>query len=255
MNVEGRRDFAELGVSKAVVHALVEYGISCPNDLQVAALPALFLQSLRAVEVRSSAGRGKTTTALIGVLELLRRRRRRVFEAEVFVRCWALCPTTHPLRGVPRDVAKFIVRWILSGHRPRVAFVVPHRELADSTFATLVELGKFLDPPLRAFKLAGPFKQEPHVLANVDVVCATPGRLAELARKGLSTPLASFSLLVCDEADELLSNGAQNPLMRIHAAMNSPHGWVLSTTPDVSLYWEKLFGAPPTLIRQATRVY
>ena len=103
---------------------------------------------------------------------------------------------------------------------PRALVVVPTRELCIQVFSDLAIAAKYLtagDRKLTVTSIYGGRPYEPQIEAlqkGVDVVVGTPGRLLDLAQQG-HLQLGGLSMLVLDEADEMLDLGFLPDIERI----------------------------------------
>ena len=115
----------------------------------------------------------------------------------------------------------------LAGHRtagPRALVVTPTRELASQIAGVL----RTVDPGLRVALLIGGVGYGPQTSAlrnATDVVIGCPGRILDLAERGVAR-LAAIEFLVLDEADEMLDQGFARDVERIIALtqQNSEQG-------------------------------
>ena len=104
----------------------------------------------------------------------------------------------------------------LAGHRgagPRALVVTPTRELASQIAGVL----RTVDPGLRVALLIGGAGYGPQTAAlrnAADVVIGCPGRILDLAERGVAR-LARIEFLVLDEADEMLDQGFARDVERI----------------------------------------
>ena len=106
---------------------------------------------------------------------------------------------------------------------PRALVVVPTRELCLQVSGDLPTAAKYLTRPERAQARHGrraiyggrPYEPQIEALqAGADVVVGTPGRLLDLAQQG-HLQLGGLSVLVLDEADEMLDLGFLPDIERI----------------------------------------
>ncbi|MBO6574210.1 MAG: DEAD/DEAH box helicase [Rhodothermales bacterium] len=98
-------------------------------------------------------------------------------------------------------------RITLGGKQPQALVLAPTRELAQQVRDTLLGYGR--DLGARVLAVYGGSSYGPQVQAlrrGVDVVVGTPGRLLDLVAKG-HLDLTDISIVVLDEADEMLSMG------------------------------------------------
>ena len=160
--------FADLGVPTALIASLATRGIDAPFPIQAATLP----DSLAG---RDLLGRGRTGSGKTVAFAL---------------------PLVTALAG-RRSVAR----------RPRGLVLVPTRELAVQVDATIAPLAVALG--LRTRTIFGGVGQNPQVsslAAGVDIIVATPGRLADLINQG-HAHLDAIEVTVIDEADHMADLG------------------------------------------------
>jgi superfamily II DNA/RNA helicase len=160
--------FADLGLPAPVVAALARAGITTPFPIQVETIPdALAGHDLLG---RGSTGSGKTLA----------------FGLPMIARIASLPPQ-------PK--------------RPRGLVLVPTRELAMQVNDALEPLGRTLG--LHFKTVVGGTSMDKQVYAlrrGVDVLVATPGRLADLIRQG-ECFLDDIEVVVLDEADQMADMG------------------------------------------------
>lgn len=160
--------FADLGVSTGLVSALRRTGVTEPFPVQSATLPDAIAG--RDVLARARTGSGKTLA--FGLAMLTR------------------------LEGIPAVPMQ-----------PLGLVLVPTRELAMQVSDGLTPLAHAAG--LRTRLVAGgmPFaKQIDAIRRGVHIVVATPGRLADLVRRG-SVDLSRVRITVLDEADQMADMG------------------------------------------------
>ncbi len=103
------------------------------------------------------------------------------------------------------------------GRVPSVLILVPTRELAVQVSQAVFKYGKQLGVQVLPIYGGQSFGQQLRVLKRgVDVVVATPGRALDHIRRG-TLKLGSISMLVMDEADEMLDMGFAEDLDAILA--------------------------------------
>src|SRR3989338_3501949 len=109
---------------------------------------------------------------------------------------------------------------LLAGKKPagtRVLVLVPTRELAVQVHTVALELAEGTGigcvPVYGGVPLEG---QAPALRTGVDIVVATPGRLLDLAGRGI-TRFRDLEVLVLDEADRMLDMGFLPDIRRILA--------------------------------------
>src|ERR1700737_419488 len=227
--------FAKLGVRDEMVRALAENGIEHPFAIQELPLPLalvgddligqartgmgktlafgvpLLHRIVGAAEAATSGvGAAEAATSGVGAAEAATSG---VGAAEAATSGGA--DTDRPLSGVPRALV-----------------VVPTRELCIQVSDDLSRAAKYLransgaqpptssgraDRPLSVVSIYGGRPYEPQIealQAGADVVVGTPGRLLDLAQQG-HLQLGGLSVLVLDEADEMLDLGFLPDIERI----------------------------------------
>jgi superfamily II DNA/RNA helicase len=160
--------FAGLGVAPALIASLASGGIDAPFPIQSATLP----DSLAGRDVlgRGRTGSGKTVAFAL--------------------------PLVSALAG-SRSAAR----------RPRGLVLVPTRELAVQVDNTIAPLAAAMG--LKTRTIFGGVGQNPQVAAlakGVDIIVATPGRLADLIKQRLCS-LEDIVVTVIDEADHMADLG------------------------------------------------
>ena len=161
--------FADLGVPAPLVRALRQAGINTPFPIQAATIPDAL--SGRDVLGRGQTGSGKTLA----------------FGLPVLIRVAATG------RSAPR--------------RPKALVLVPTRELAMQVNDVLTPLAMSIGLFSRTAFGGAPY--QPQITAlnrGVDVLVATPGRLADLIERG-SCSLSDVEITVLDEADQMADMG------------------------------------------------
>src|SRR5258705_11418175 len=175
--------FAELGVRDEIVRALADQGITHPFAIQELTLPLALAGDDLIGQART--GMGKTYAFGVPMLQRI---------------------TTAPEREL--------------GGTPRALVVVPTRELCLQVSGDLATAAKHLsagERKLTVTSIYGGRPYEPQIEAlqkGVDVVVGTPGRLLDLAQQG-HLRLGGLSMLVLDEADEMLDLGFLPDIERI----------------------------------------
>ncbi len=162
--------FAALGLPEVVVERLARDGITEPFPIQAATIPD-------ALGGRDVLGRGRTGSGKTLAFGL---------------------PTIARLLSVPRA---------RTSRRPRVLILVPTRELA-------MQVSDALEPfihvaGLRHKLVAGGLSYEPQIKAldkGIDLLIATPGRLADLMERG-AVLLDNVEIAILDEADHMADMG------------------------------------------------
>ncbi|OBI86258.1 DEAD/DEAH box helicase [Mycobacterium sp. 1245805.9] len=213
--------FASLGVRDEIVRALAEKGIESPFAIQELTLPL----ALAGDDVIGQARTGMGKTFAFGVPMLQR------------ITAGA---TARPLNGTPRALV-----------------VVPTRELCLQVTEDLATAAKYLtaddDRPLSVVSIYGGRAYEPQIEAlqtGADVVVGTPGRLLDLAQQR-HLQLGGLSMLVLDEADEMLDLGFLPDIERILRQIPEDRQSMLfsATMPGPIITLARTFMNQPTHIR------
>lgn len=211
--------FAELGVRDEIVRALREDGKEHPFAIQELTMPLALAGDDLIGQART--GMGKTLAFGVPLLQRI---------------------TTDPdlpLTGIPRALV-----------------VVPTRELCIQVSSDLALAAKHLkvgDRKLTVTSIYGGRPYEPQIEAlqkGVDVVVGTPGRLLDLAQQG-HLQLGGLSMLVLDEADEMLDLGFLPDIERILKQIPEKRQAMLfsATMPDPIITLARTFMTQPTHIR------
>ncbi|MGV0741667.1 DEAD/DEAH box helicase [Mycolicibacterium sp. XJ870] len=211
--------FANLGVRDEIVRALAEEGIEHPFAIQELTLPLALAGDDLIGQART--GMGKTYAFGVPLLH-------RISTDE-----------SRPLTGTPRAL-----------------IVVPTRELCLQVYNDLATAAKYLEGPDRKFvvtSIYGGRPYEPQIEAlrkGVEVVVGTPGRLLDLAQQG-HLQLGGLSVLVLDEADEMLDLGFLPDIERILRLTPDDRQAMLfsATMPDPIITLARTFMNQPTHIR------
>ncbi|MUM34854.1 DEAD/DEAH box helicase [Mycolicibacterium sp. CBMA 361] len=216
------KTFADLGVRDEIVQALAEDGKAHPFAIQELTLPLALAGDDLIGQART--GMGKTLAFGVPLLHRV-----------------ATDPAL-PLTGTPRALV-----------------VVPTRELCIQVYGDLTMAGKHLkageagERKLRVEAIYGGRPYEPQIEAlkqGVDVIVGTPGRLLDLAQQG-HLQLGGLSVLVLDEADEMLDLGFLPDIERIlRLTPDSRQAMLFSATmPDPIITLARTFMNQPTHIR------
>jgi superfamily II DNA/RNA helicase len=216
--------FAKLGVRDEIVRALAEEGIERPFAIQELTLPL----ALAGDDVIGQARTGMSKTFAFGV-PLLQR-----------------ITTGAGVRPLTRA--------------PRALVVVPTRELCLQVTGDLATAAKYLTAdspdrsrPLSVVSIYGGRAYEPQIealRAGADVVVGTPGRLLDLCQQA-HLQLGGLSVLVLDEADEMLDLGFLPDIERILRQIPADRQSMLfsATMPDPIITLARTFMDQPTHIR------
>lgn len=213
--------FAELGVRDEIVRALAEKGIEHAFAIQELPLP----MALSGDDVIGQARTGMGKTLAFGVPLL-----QRITSGG----------DARPLNGTPRAL-----------------IVVPTRELCLQVTEDLAAAAKHLTADegrrLSVVSIYGGRAYEPQIDAlrtGADVVVGTPGRLLDLSQQG-HLQLGGLSVLVLDEADEMLDLGFLPDIERILRQIPADRQSMLfsATMPDPIITLARTFMVQPTHIR------
>ena len=167
-------NFTELNINSPLINALNDLGITQTTTIQERAYPAIM--SGRDIVGIAQTGTGKTIAYLLPSLRL-----------------WKFTKEKHP----------------------QILIVVPTRELVVQVVEQVEQLTKYMH--VRVVGVYGGvnmIRQTPFIVAGVDVLVATPGRLLDFALNG-SLKLKSVKRFVIDEVDEMLNFGFRPQLIRI----------------------------------------
>jgi superfamily II DNA/RNA helicase len=221
---ETTTSFADLGVREEIVRALAEGGIEHTFAIQELTLPLALAGDDLIGQART--GMGKTLAFGVPLLHRI------------------VTDTGRPLNGMPRALV-----------------VVPTRELCLQVYDDLANAAKYLradveghaDRKLSVTSIYGGRPYEPQIEAlqkGVDVVVGTPGRLLDLAQQG-HLQLGGLSVLVLDEADEMLDLGFLPDIERILRQIPDERQAMLfsATMPDPIITLARTFMQQPTHIR------
>jgi superfamily II DNA/RNA helicase len=220
--------FAEIGVRDEIVRALAEDGKEHPFAIQELTLPLALAGDDLIGQART--GMGKTLAFGVPLLQRI------------------TTDTERPLTGIPRALV-----------------VVPTRELCLQVSGDLAMAAKYLTADARSSEsgagerkltvtsIYGGRPYEPQIEAlqkGVDVVVGTPGRLLDLAQQG-HLQLGGLSVLVLDEADEMLDLGFLPDIERILKQIPDERQAMLfsATMPDPIITLARTFMKQPTHIR------
>jgi superfamily II DNA/RNA helicase len=211
--------FAELGARDEIARALTEQGIEHSFAIQELTLPLALAGDDLIGQART--GMGKTLAFGVPLLQRI------------------TTDTDRTLTGIPRAL-----------------IVVPTRELCLQVYGDLAGAAKYLsagDRKLSVVSIYGGRAYEPQIdalQAGADVVVGTPGRLLDLAQQG-HLQLGGISVLVLDEADEMLDLGFLPDIERILRQIPGQRQSMLfsATMPDPIITLARSFMNQPTHIR------
>jgi superfamily II DNA/RNA helicase len=161
--------FADLGINADLVRVLTREGITTPFEIQAATIP----DALAGKDVlgRGQTGSGKTLAFGLPLLS-------RIAQGG---------------RALP--------------HHPKALILVPTRELAMQVADSLMPLGRSIGVFLKTAVGGVPYDRQMDALRRgVEVMVATPGRLADLIERG-ACKLDNVEITVLDEADQMADMG------------------------------------------------
>ncbi len=167
-------NFSDLGLDPELLRAVADKGYDTPTPIQQQAIPAVLAG--RDVLAGAQTGTGKTAGFVLPLLQKLGQRK---------------------------------------GHAPRVLVLTPTRELAAQIAQSARDYGKYKQ--LRTLVIFGGVGENPQIQAlrnGCDLLIATPGRLLDLANRGLAD-LSQVSHFVLDEADRMLDMGFIHDIKRV----------------------------------------
>jgi ATP-dependent RNA helicase RhlE len=173
--------FEALGLSDDLLRTVAEEGYTEPTPVQEQAIP--LVRDGRDVLAAAQTGTGKTAAFTLPILERLRKHANTSFS-----------PARHPVRCL---------------------VLTPTRELAVQVAESVKTYGRHL--PLRSAVVYGGVPLDPQIrelLAGVEILVATPGRLLDLVGQRAAN-LAQVEILVLDEADRMLDMGFMPDIRRI----------------------------------------
>jgi ATP-dependent RNA helicase RhlE len=166
--------FKDLGLEPGLVSAVADRGYDIPTPIQIAAIPPVLAG--RDLLGGAQTGTGKTAAFVLPLLQLLE---------------------------------------TAAGRAPRVLILAPTRELAAQIFESIRAYGA--NKKLRARVIFGGVGEQPQIdglRTGCDLLVATPGRLLDLANRGLAD-LSQIRHLVLDEADRMLDMGFIHDIRRV----------------------------------------
>jgi ATP-dependent RNA helicase RhlE len=173
--------FDTFGLSPEILRAVNEQGYEIPTPIQDEAIPLVLAG--RDMMGRAQTGTGKTAAFALPMLERLRAHANTSFS-----------PARHPVRAL---------------------ILTPTRELAVQVGDSFRAYGRHV--PLRNLVVYGGVPIEPQskqLLAGVEILVATPGRLLDHVGQR-TVNLTQVEILVLDEADRMLDMGFLPDIRRI----------------------------------------
>jgi len=195
---EPTEGFAALGLDPRLLAAIASLGYEEPTPVQEAAIPPLLAG--RDLLAEAPTGTGKTAAFALPILQALAGRLEAARAAGARV----------DGRGVPVDGR---------GSRPAALVLAPTRELAMQVAEAVHRYGRELGVRVVPVYGGQPITAQLARLARgVDVVVATPGRAVDHLERG-TLRFDEVSMVVLDEADEMLDMGFAEDLDRILSAL------------------------------------
>jgi ATP-dependent RNA helicase RhlE len=170
--------FTSLGLSDALLEALVNQNFTIPTPIQISAIPAI-LEKKDVLGIAKT-GSGKTASYVLPLLMNLQQELR------------------------------------VKNRHANVLVLVPTRELAEQVKDVFQIFSRALPGHIKILAVYGGVSINPQMMAlqGVNVLVATPGRLLELVASN-AVDLSSIEALVLDEADKLLNLGFKEELDKI----------------------------------------
>ena len=182
LKVEILTSFSDLGLSAPLLKTLANEGYATPTPIQEQAIPEL----LRGRDLFGIAQTGTGKTAAFAL------------------------PILHHLSQAPKP---------LKAKSCRALILSPTRELAKQITESFRVYGQGLRLRTEAVYGGMPIGRQMRALAGgVDILVATPGRLIDLIQQR-AIGLADVSLLVLDEADQMLDLGFIHPIRQLAAML------------------------------------
>ncbi len=195
--------FADLGLGGNIVRALSELGAERPFPIQAATIPDAV--EGRHLLGRARTGSGKTIAFGAALVErILKLKAEGVFRPDP--------PKQRRERGVAQKRQKGEKP---SVRAPKALILAPTRELALQIDRTVQPIARSVGLYTGQFVGGSPFEPQLHALQRgVDIVIGTPGRIEDLAQRGI-LELRDVHVTVLDEADHMCELGFLEPVQRI----------------------------------------
>lgn len=174
--------FSSLGLSPALLMALVDQNFTVPTPIQEIAIPAIL--NKKDVLGIAKTGSGKTAGYVLPLL-----------------------------MNLQSTIGQ-------KNRQANVLVLVPTRELAEQVKNVFQMFSKALPQPVKTMAVYGGVSINPQMMAlqGINVLVATPGRLLELVGLNAVT-LSGIDALVLDEADKMLNLGFKDELNKILALL------------------------------------
>lgn len=170
--------FTSLGLSPALIKALVDQNFTVPTPVQQSVIPAIL--SHKDVLAIAKTGSGKTASYVLPLL---------------------------------MNVQK---TFGLKNRHANVLVLVPTRELAEQVKNVFITFSQPLPESIKTLAVYGGVSINPQMMAmqGINILVATPGRLLELVDSN-AVHLSAIETLVLDEADKMLNLGFKEELNKI----------------------------------------
>jgi superfamily II DNA/RNA helicase len=236
--------FAELGVRDEIVRALAGQGITHPFAIQELTLPMALAGDDLIGQART--GMGKTYAFGVPMLQRITTDPERALSG--IPRALVVVPTRELCLQVSGDLAT-AAKHLTTGGAPAPTGGTP----LGSWGPTRLRGTDTAERNVTVTSIYGGRPYEPQIEAlqkGVDVVVGTPGRLLDLAQQG-HLQLGGLSMLVLDEADEMLDLGFLPDIERILRQIPDTRQSMLfsATMPDPIITLARTFMNQPTHIR------
>jgi ATP-dependent RNA helicase RhlE len=173
--------FSNLGLSNPILQAIEDLTYTSPTPIQKQAIPIIL--SGKDLIATAQTGTGKTAAFVLPILEIFNKERK------------------------------------LRGKRIRALILTPTRELAVQVAENVAKYSKYLN--LSSLAVYGGVDSEPQkqsLMAGIDILVATPGRLLDLAHQR-ALHFDELEVLVLDEADRMVDMGFIDDLYKIIARL------------------------------------
>ncbi|PNX77052.1 DEAD-box ATP-dependent RNA helicase 8-like protein, partial [Trifolium pratense] len=190
-------EFEDYFLKRELLMGIYEKGFERPSPIQEESIPIALTGS--DILARAKNGTGKTAAFCIPALE-------KIDQDNNIIQGGLPSLCLHDaLKSSRDDYALFC----LSGSAQQFVILVPTRELALQTSQVCKELGKHLQIQVMVTTGGTSLKDDiMRLYQPVHLLVGTPGRILDLAKKGVCV-LKDCSMLVMDEADKLLSQEFQ----------------------------------------------
>ncbi|MEX0733811.1 MAG: DEAD/DEAH box helicase [Steroidobacteraceae bacterium] len=188
-------NFKDLGLEPGLLSAIAAHGYATPTPIQAEAIPPVLAG--RDLLAGARTGTGKTAAFVLPLLQLLH---------------------------------------AAAGRAPRALVLAPTRELAAQILESIRVYGA--NKQLRSRVIFGGVGEKPQIdglRSGCDILVATPGRLLDLANRGL-VDLSQVRHLVLDEADRMLDMGFIHDIRRVIKLLPSKRQNLMFSatyTPDI----------------------